>query len=355
MGRLKVIVLYNKLFHYRIPVWNCLAEKCDLTVAYTYGDGNIPDGMECSFKVLHLPARKIFKRFVIHKNNIKKIVDNYDVAVIYSDISWLKYSTLPFISKKKIVIHTIGVSASYTKGYDEHKEWDSVRKFFYNKADALAFYTQYPLEKYAKMGIKREKMFVAINTVAVSNDQQKLEKDSLLMIGTLYRQKGIQYLLDAYLELKGVCELPILNIIGKGPDEDSIKAWILENGMNDLVKMRGAIYDIEEKSYYFHKAFACISPLQAGLTVLESMGYGVPFITTKNAITGGELFNIHNGIDGVVMDSVNELPIIIKDICQHKEKYIEMGNRAKQYYDNNCTPSHMAMGLWNAICYAINK
>ena len=355
MNALKVIILYNKLFHYRLPVWNCLAEKCDLTVAYTYGDGSVPVGVECKFKRLHLPAKKYFGRFVIHKDNIRKLVKDYDVVVIYSDISWLKYSTLPFFNNKKVVIHTIGVSASYDKGYDEHKEWDYVRKFFYNKADSLAFYTYYPIEKYAKMGVKREKMFVAINTVAVSQIPKKMEKDSILMIGTLYRQKGIQYLLDAYLKLRNVCDLPVLNIVGKGPDEQVIKAWIDEHGMEDLVKMRGAIYDIEEKSRYFGRAFACISPMQAGLTVLESMGYGVPFVTTKNAITGGEIFNIHNGIDGVVMENVNELVDVIKDICVNNEKYIEMGKSAKNYYNNNCTPEHMAMGLWNAICYACKQ
>ena len=119
--------------------------------------------------------------------------------------------------------------------------------------------------------------------------------------------------------------------------------------------MHGAIYDDHEKANYFARAYACISPLQAGLSVLESMGYGVPFVTVKDAITGGESFNIHNNVDGVVMNSVEELSTVVADIFNNKRKYIEYGKNAKSFYDNNRTPQHMAAGLWRAIQYVLSK
>lgn len=353
MKKTRVVVLYNKIFHYRIPVWNLLAEKCELTVAYSDGDGKVPDGLTCKFQIMYLPYRKIGK-FIVQKANIRKLAKNYDVVVAYGDIAWLKYSTLPWLNKTKVVYHTLGVSASYDKEYDSHHEWDKIRKFFYSKANALAFYTSYPIDKYAEMGVPREKMFEAPNTVEVHPIDEHLEKDSLLFIGTLYRQKGLQSLLDAYLNLRENKKLPKLRIIGKGPDSNLISQWIKDNHMEDLIEMMGAIYNIDEKARYFGKAFACISPQQAGLSVLESMGYGVPFITSKNAITGGELQNIHNGVDGVIMETESQLPVIIKDIVEHKEKYIEMGEKAQQYYNDNRTPQHMADGLWKAICYALD-
>ena len=38
---------------------------------------------------------------------------------------------------------------------------------------------------------------------------------------------------------------------------------------------------------------------------------------------------------------------------EHKEKYVEMGDKAQLYYNENRTPQHMADGLWNAVKYAI--
>lgn len=351
MRKLKVLILYNKIFHYRVPVWNILAERCDLTVAYSLGD--IPQGIEFHFEVKHLPYWELGP-FLIHKDNIRKMASLYDAVIAYGNISWLKLTFLPWFNKTKVIYHTIGVSASYNKGFDQKKGWDRVRAFFYNKADALAFYTQYPFDKYEKIGIKREKMFEAPNTVAVSPINEKEEKNSLLVIGTLYRAKGLQLLLDAYEELKDTCQLPRLNIIGKGPDYDEIKKWIEDHNMQDIIILRGAIFDINEKAKYFAKALACISPKQAGLTVLESMGYGVPFITTKNAITGGELLNVHNGIDGLVLEDEKQLTAVIRDVSENSQRYIKMGEKAKIYYDNNRTPKHMADGLWEAINYAVN-
>lgn len=350
----KVIILYNKIFHYRIPVWNELTEHCDLTVTYSQGDGKVPDGMECRFKIMYLPAKK-YKFIVWQNDNIRKLVKDYDAVIAYGNIAWLKYSTLPWFSKTKVIYHTLGVSANYDKGFDEHKEWDKIRCFFYSKADALAFYTDYPIKKYAAMGIPKEKMFVAINTVAVSPKKEPVKKDSILFIGTLYKAKGIQVLLDAYRDLRGKCSLPHLNIIGTGPDYDSIKTWIESNQLDDIIHLKGAIYDINEKAEYFARALACISPKQAGLSVLESMGYGVPFITIKDAITGGEMLNIHNGVDGIILDTPNELLPTLENISREPQRYVEMGVAAQKYYNDYCTPKHMAHGLWQAITYALKK
>ncbi|MCR5361754.1 MAG: glycosyltransferase family 4 protein [Bacteroidales bacterium] len=353
MNNPKVIIFYNKLFHYRIPVWNLLAEKCDLTVTYSSGDGKVPDGIECRFKVMYIPAKKFFNRIVWQKMNVRSLAKQYDVVISYADISWVRYNTLPWFNKTKVVFHTLGVTASYNRPFDSNNNLDRIRKFLFSKADALAFYTTYPIEKYAKMGIPREKMFEAPNTVEVRPVKESYEKDSILFIGTLYKQKGLQTLLDAYLALKNVKGLPKLRIIGKGPDSDAIKTWIEDNNMSKFVEMTGAIYNIDEKAKFFARAYACVSPQQAGLSVPESMGYGVPFVTSQNAITGGEIFNIHNGKDGVVMGDLSQLTSVIRDIAEHKEKYVEMGKLAQKFYNENRTPQHMADGLWRAVQYAM--
>lgn len=350
----KVIILYNKLFHYRIPIWNILAQYCDLTVTYSEG-GEITIPENVYFKVKYLQPYNKAKRFVIQKANIRKMAKDYDVVIAYGDIAWLKLSTLPWFNKTKVIFWTLGVSASYDSGYDKKSTWDKIRAFFYKQADAMVFYTTYPIDKYEKMGIPRDRMFEAPNTVSVIPVKDEIKKDSLLFIGTLYRQKGIQYLLDAYKINRNNPNIVPLNIIGKGPDSEYIAQWIKDNNMEDVIKMHGAIYDDEEKAKFFVKAYACISPLQAGLSVLESMGYGVPFVTIKDAITGGEVFNIHNGVDGITMDSIDELNGLIADIFDNKQKYLDYGIKAKEFYDNCRKPEDMADGLWKAIQYVLNK
>lgn len=350
----KVLILYNKLFHYRIPVWEVLAEKCELTVTYSLGE--VKDYSHLPFKVEHLPLMYgRGERWNIQKENLVKKSKQYDVVIIYGDISWLKFSTLPLFTKTPVIVWSLGVSAAYDKPFDATTNWDRARKFFFNLCDAMVFYTDYPIKKYEAMGVKREKMFEAPNTVRVNPITERVEKDSLLFIGTLYREKGLQSLLDAYLALRDVPTLPQLDIIGQGPDYEAINAWIKANGMEEKIKLRGAIYDIDKKARYFARALACISPRQAGLSVLESMGYGVPFVTTRTAITGGEIFNVHHGEDGILMEREEELTDIIRDISTHPAKYSGMGEKAQAFYNSCRRPEHMADGLWQAIGYVLDK
>jgi len=353
MNKPKVLLLHNTLAHYRLPIWNLLAQKCDLTVTFSFG--KTIDTSKYDFKVIYLPTYKIWK-FILQKINIRKFARQYDLVIAYgADLKWLKFNMLPLFNKQKVIFWSLGVSASYTRHFDDYKKYDLIKKFIYNQADALIFYTDYPIHKYEKMGISTNKMFVAPNTVEVYPLKEKKTKDTILFIGTLYQQKGIQFLLDSYLKLKEKYLLPILKIIGEGPEFENISKWISENEMGDLIKLCGAVYDSHKKAQFFAEALACVSPTQAGLSVLESMGHGVPFITTKNAFTGGEIFNIHNGIDGVVMDDICQLTSIIRDIAKNPIKYVKMGEHAQEFYNSNRLPMHMVEGAWKAICYALNN
>ena len=354
----KVLVLYNKLFHYRIPIFNLLAEKYDLTVAYSFGtEGEIPSGV--NFKTLYLPYCKIGK-FVLQKANVYKLCCNYDVVVTYGEIAWLKntYITIKRNRPFGVVPWTIGVSASYNHHYDSPSIWNRLRYVIKRGADAIVFYTSYPIQKYLKFGFEREKLFVANNTVEVkpSLNEIKQEKDSILFIGTMYMQKGMLSMLEEYLSAYMMePQIPDFNLVGGGDDLQTVKDWVKSNNLEHKIHVHGPIYDAEKKQELFAKAYATISPNQAGLSVLESMGYGVPFVTMSNAITGGEIFNIADKENGVLLNSIEQLRDVIVDIHKHPELYICYGESAKHFYDNNRQPKHMAEGLSDAIEYAYCK
>ena len=84
------------------------------------------------------------------------------------------------------------------------------------------------------------------------------------------------------------------------------------------------------------------------------MGYGVPYITSKNAITGGESFNIQDGTNGVLLNDNSELKNVILDIANNKNKYVKLGENAYSYYWNNRTPEIMANGIIDAIEYSLS-
>jgi glycosyltransferase involved in cell wall biosynthesis len=149
--------------------------------------------------------------------------------------------------------------------------------------------------------------------------------------------------------------VPKLVVIGDGEESSAIKKWVKDRDLQDKVVLTGAIYNEEKLSRYFTHAIMCISPDQAGLAVLQSFGYGTPFVTHKDAITGGERLNIKNNETGILLDSFDQMTNIICDSSRNRDFYIEMGRKAKQFYDNNRTIPHMVNGFLNAITFVTKE
>ena len=330
----KVLIFISKIAHYRIPLFNMIGEKYDLTLAHEGEELGIE---EVSFKEIQI-REKVFKGFIIHDKKIFKLVNEFDVVVSLSNLRCLYLMILSLNPKRKfkLIYWGIGVSAStkHNSKYDEKSWLDFFRFYFFRKADANIFYCDYPKIKYTNKGFPHKSLFVENNTVLVEeNDQNHYEKSSILFIGSLYKNKGVDVLIlnyhKAYVEKK---EIYNLVIIGSGSELVALVALVKKLNISHKVFFMGAIYNkniIEEE---FKKAVLCISPNQAGLSVLTSFGYGVPFITHYNSITGGERFNIINMFNGICYYNHNQIQEIILESFENKEKFLKMGENAKSYY-----------------------
>lgn len=352
---IKLLIIYNKVWPYREKIFELLNEKFEVTVAYSdpkYIDKIYP------FKTFYLPGRNIGP-FFVHSHNLHKIAREYDSVIGLYDIRWIflmLLSILPF-RKYSISFWGIGVTASYENKFDSKTKWDKVRYFFARRADSIVLYSDYPITKHLKYRVTREKLFVANNTTEVFFDETKTsleQKRNFLFVGTLYPQKGFEILLDAYIKVLDNNEnAPLLDIVGDGPEFESLKKYIATQSLEKKIILHGGIYDPQNLADYYNRALACISPNQAGLSVLTSMGNSTIFVTEENAITGGEIFNITNMINGIIYKgSATELAITMQWIINNKEKVLLLSKAAREHYINNRTPKQMADAIHAAVVYA---
>lgn len=359
--RIKVLQLKNSIQHYSLPALNIVAKHCDLTVLYFDKERTKEEVLaQCKFKTIYVPAKKVWK-FIVHKKSIHKISKNFDVVISLGTLQYLSYISLAFRRRKyKLIQYGIGEPASYHRHYGEaSKLYYAISHVIEKRSDALLFYSPQGIVLHEERGFTQIKMFVANNTTEVlKRDVVPALKDSIMFIGMLYPQKGLQILLDAYKEAyKKNKELVSLVIVGGGKPLSEVKQWVEDNHLSKVINVLGPIYDNEKKADIFQHSLACISPKQAGLSVLESMGYGVPFITDANAITGGEAFNIKHGENGLRIEAldVDKMTEILLDISINRAKYIEMGDKAYEHYWTYCKPSDMAQGQLDAINFVMNK
>lgn len=348
ISKTKVLLLQGTIPPYRVDVFNELAKRVDLTVVYSYGE--LPNNV--NFKTMYIPTFKL--RYNIHTKNIYYLANQFDAVICMFDFSYIYFRLLYQLPHKyKLIFWGIGVSAGYNTRYDSNETYYDKVKNAILKADAMIFYSSYPQKKYIEKGVLPEKLFVANNTVKVL-EINECKRDKILFVGSLYKQKKIFELLEnyynAYKQNKNISDLII---IGDGDEYSSICEWIEKKDLSEKVILTGSIYDEKTLAEYFSEGIICISPDQAGLSVLKSMGYGVPFVTHKNAITGGEIFNIKNGVNGILIDSFDELEEIILDTAVNKEKFLTMGRNAKEYYYDNRTVSQMVDSFEQSIKYVI--
>lgn len=353
---IKVLLIQNYITNYNLPIYELISNnpKIELTILHF---GKLESNTK--IKQIILPEKKYF---IFYFTNYKlfKICKEFDVVISLADLHYPQLMFLSILPYKnfKLIYWTIGVSASYKNKFDKSKKWDYFRRLFYRNADGLLFYSDYPINKYLMHGFSNRKLFVAPNTLKVlENKFQTHEKSSILFIGTLYYEKGIFTLLEAYNNaFKSFMEYPYkLVIIGDGDEKENIKKWIIDNKQTDNVLLKGAIFNENILMEYFQKSLVCVSPNQAGLSVLKSMGYGVPFITNRNAITGGEIFNIINNENGILYNETSELTNILIELVTNPEKFHRMGKSAHQFYLDNRKPIHMVNGFFAAIKYVIES
>lgn len=357
MKKTKVIIFLHEIQHYRVPIFRILTTYFDITLCSSKEE-HVNLYKDENFSILHIPIKKRGP-FLIHSKNIHKIAKNYDVAIGLMNLRCPDIISMPFnpFLKTKVIYWGIGVSASYSKNFDSDNKLDFLRFWLFRKANALIFYTKYPIQKYASKNISTKKMFVANNTVEVLSMkvQDELKKD-ILFVGSLYAEKGINELLEAYLiAYKKIGDaLNRLVIIGKGAEYENIKNFIDKHELHEKIFLEGAIYDQKILKDYFINSIVSISPKQAGLSVLMSMGYGVCFITNKNAITGGEILNIEHNKTGLLYEQKEELVNYLLDVHKYPEKFVTIGNAAKRFYDAERQPAQMANGVINAINYVLS-
>ena len=352
----KLLILQNEISGYNVPVYNTIAEHYDLTIGYYLKDKS---NIHCKFKKIKLES-KVIGGFSFLKG-VRKLASMYDVVSMIPNLRNPSYCSLPFLRRNfKLVNWSIGFRASYTHPYiveRKHVLADRLFQTILSECDASIFYMEKAKEFWKNTSLDLSKVFVAPNTTdVVSIEIKPVIKKDILFVGTLYKGKGLDLLLDAFRQVvEEQHPQNKLHIVGDGSERQVLEDYVAMHNLEENVVFHGAIYDENMLAERFAHALLCISPTQGGLSVPKSMGYGVPFVTRKDAITGGEIYHITPDVNGIMYDKGEDLTSIISDACSNPQKYVEMGIKAKEYYDNHATIKHMAQGAMDAFEFALNR
>ena len=353
MEKKKVVFLQKRIKEYRVPLFDGIGALYDVTVVGCQ-DPLIRGDHYSTLKLTHKywPVSLDF----IWDGSLRRLLRRADVIVRPTDFRTVNRILLKAVAPKaKVIMFGIGVSASYNEHYDAVDQSAQYLKMI-DGSDAVIFYYDYPKEKYVKQGADPKKLFVSNNTVFVPETPLDRKPENLLFIGELYRQKGVDVLIEQYgLAYREAPDIPKLLIVGAGAERGELEKAVRDSGLSEKIAFLGKITDDGRLKEIFDTAIVTISPKQAGLSVLKSMAFGVPFVTIENAITGGEIFNIKNGETGVILKDETALKELILTCAKHIDDYNAMGEKARAFYFSSRTMAHSVRAFDEAIQYVLSE
>lgn len=334
--RLKKIafILDHKLHHYRAPLFERLGGFYDVTVFHR---GPVIDGYN-SFAQEIVSYKKLGPFELIQSLPELKC---FNSVLVMQNLRLLNLYLLPLRSSKNIY-SMWGIGTSSAKGLGtEFRLSILLRNIVTLMYRGLALYSSVPVQNYWR--VNRKKISIVGNSVVNEKaaDSSNHDKNYFLFIGSLNKRKGLKELLTSFVAAKQKYPSLQLKIVGDGPEKLSIEQQILDLGLKDNVQLLGAVFDPEEKQRIFASAYCVISPLQAGLSVVESFSYGVPFVTSSTAITGGESQSIIHNVNGVLFDSIDELADVITSFVDGRRNSAFLGKNAFAFHHE-----HLAFELY---------
>lgn len=170
-----------------------------------------------------------------------------------------------------------------------------------------------PIEK------REERLRELYKTYGISEDEAVF-----LFVGRLIERKNIFFIAEALGRLKKICDIPFKMIyVGAGPDEETLRRLIREEGIEENVIITGRVSEREKLADFFAGADLFLFPSlydANSLVQIEAASQGTPTLFLRGSITSS---SIEEDVSGYVAENsvdayAEKLLEIIKQSPEHK-------------------------------------
>lgn len=321
---LNVLIVQEKLPHYRVAFFNELSKKYCLTLVVTEASHE-----KYNFDVIQLPVTEIWKfKFIRGLGSFLK-ERKFDVIIAVYDLRFLNLwiSSIRMENRRKWIWWGVDLGRSRVANL--------TRKTLFKLHRFYIFYSYTTFSKFSKSIGSKRSAFVANNSVEV-REEKFLEPGSsyFLNVGSLNARKRNDLLILAFYQFVSVFGRSVrLVFVGSGDERRNLEVLVANLGLKDLVDFIPHIeVQSDELSRIYENAICSISLGQAGLSILQSFGYSRPFISLRNAVSGGELSNIIHGYNGFLCSDLNHVVGCMLRVVEDDCELLKLSKNSYQYY-----------------------
>jgi len=346
-----LLILQGWLPFYRKPFFNELTKYYRVTVLHS---GRPATNSGDFFSEIILPV--IHFGSIRWQTGISKVVSYQqpDAIVAGDDLHYLAFAYARLLVGDSVPWAWWGVDENRNLLFSQIKF-----KWIIRESDQLIFYDANSMSRVSRLGFDKGRLHLANNTVFVKQNifrRNFSTRHTFVNVGSLNSRKQNDVLIKVFAEVLRQRGRDFkLYLIGDGPEREGLRTLIRDLNLTSNVILTGKIEDSCLLALYYSNALASVSFGQAGLAVLQSMAYGVPFITKVNAISGGEISNIENRKTGILCED-SELGLLnaILGVIDNPALCEEMGANAYTYYRDQASVDGMVEGFRSALSYGAN-
>ena len=240
------------------------------------------------------------------------------------------YRCLKYRCSRNSLVHSLLMSVEmYLRNH-----WHKALK----KIDGIVFVSNFSRNKHFELmpQLAQSKSIVSYNTIPEIEERfvSRSRGEYYLFFGRLSYEKGIKTLIEAFTALNG----PKLKIVGTGPEEETLKAYVAEHRAEQKIEfvgyrkgdelkelIRDASFVIVPSECYENNPMTIIEAYSAGVPVIGAHIGGIPEIIDEN----------HTGLLFPSGDVQGLKEAITKAESLSEENYSEMSQAARKFAAEN--------------------
>ncbi|NSX38682.1 glycosyltransferase family 4 protein [Pseudarthrobacter oxydans] len=177
----------------------------------------------------------------------------------------------------------------------------------------------------------------------------KSAPSSVIYVGRLVPEKKVDLLIQGFALAARNIDTARLKIVGQGSDLASLKTLANDLGCGDRISFLGPITETEKLERVYADALCSVSPGYVGLSLTQSLGFGVPMLIADNEPHAPEVeLERFGGVLRFTEDDPSSLGALLQKVYLKEVEFPSAKELARPIQANYSAES-MAMGLLDSL------
>jgi glycosyltransferase involved in cell wall biosynthesis len=356
VGVESVVVVQTIVPHYRVPFFDLLRDQLGDALTVVAGEADWSQDMRAETQILDVVVANRFlagRRLLWQSGVMRRTLGARTVVFVLNPrilSAWVVLAVRRVRGRR-----TVLWGHAWPRG-GRGSSSDIVRHAMRRLAHGLVVYTD---EEALEVGGERAdpgSVVAAPNSLYTQQELEEVPRSThvtdVVVVGRLNAEKKPFLALEAFSAAGSqLAEDVRLVFVGDGPARERLESTIADLGLSSRVVVRGHVTSVDELREIYARAIVSVSPGPAGLTLVQSLGFGVPALVSDHELHGPEIALAveDENTRYFERDSVSSLASKLAEFADERELWLSRREDiARPIHERHCIES-MVAGFMRAL------